>query len=141
MNNLEHTTKKIIKFIYIQPEVSVSLEKILKKFNWLSRDDLHSIMQQMEKNNFVELSPKSPFTLETVGTIDADEIFKESENKKVSSLISVTHVSLTLKGKDNAEEQHALLLKARRELIAQPLVNSLVSGIVGFILGYFFHSM
>ncbi|MES9162126.1 hypothetical protein ABEP64_12315, partial [Cutibacterium acnes] len=76
----------------------------------------------------------------TVGTID-EGIYEESKNKKSSTLIFATHVSLTLKGKDNAEEQHALLLKARKELIAQPLVNSLISGIIGFILGYFFHSM
>lgn len=140
MNNLEHTTKKIIKFIYVQPEVSVSIEKIPRKFKWLNRDDLQSILHQMEESNFVELSPKSSFTFETVGTID-EGIYEESKNKKSSTLIFATHVSLTLKGKDNAEEQHALLLKARKELIAQPLVNSLISGIIGFILGYFFHSM
>jgi hypothetical protein len=140
MNDLAHITNKIIKFIYVQPEVSVSIEKILKKFKWLNRDDLELLLKKMDEDNYVELSPKSSFALETVGTSD-DGSYKESKDNKTSTLIPVTHVSLTLKGKDNAEEQHALLLRAHKEFYARPLINSLISAIVGFLLGYFFQSM
>ena len=90
----------------------------------------------MEKNNFIESSPKSAIKFQTVGSIDDDGNYTKIEDEKIESLVSATHVSLTLKGKENAEEQHTLILKARKELITKPIINSLISGLIGMILGY-----
>ena len=136
MIDFKFYTEKITRYIYLQPEITVSIEKIAKKFHSLTRDELYSILEEMEKNNFIESYPKSAIKFQTVGSIDDDGNYTKIEDEKIESLVSATHVSLTLKGKENAEEQHTLILKARKELITKPIINSLISGLIGMILGY-----
>lgn len=136
MIDFKFYTEKITRYIYLQPEITVSIEKIAKKFHSLTRDELHFVLEDMEKNNFIELSPKSNVIFQYVGSIDDDGNHTKIANEKTEPSVSTTHVSLTLKGKENAEEQHALILKARKELITKPIINSLVSGLIGMIISY-----
>lgn len=141
MNNFDFTVKKIIRFVYLQPEISVSIEKLIAKFGKLTRDDLNTIIQEMAKNNWIELAPTSNLTLTTVGSINDDASVIRVTNNDSVSVIQPTHVSLTLIGKDKALEQNALILQARKELILKPIINTLISGIIGFVLGYLIHLM
>ena len=98
MIDFKFYTEKITRYIYLQPEITVSIEKIAKKFHSLTRDELYSILEEMEKNNFIESSPKSAIKFQTVGSIDDDGNYTKIEDEKIESLVSATHVSLTLKG-------------------------------------------
>lgn len=136
MHNNDYTREKIIKFIYVQPEKSVSIDKILHKFRWITRDDLRSLLLLMEQDDFVILEPKSNISFELVGDVDSYGTLSSIDNGENTPIVEASHVQLALKGKDKAEEHRALLIKSRREFIGKPLYNSLVSGIIGFILGY-----
>ncbi|MDV7688739.1 hypothetical protein [Enterococcus casseliflavus] len=135
MDNFEFTTRKIIKYTYIQSDPLVSIEKILSKFNYLTRDDLNTILNNMEQSGFVEFYPKNNFSF-------VDGIYNEGdplENYDISESLPITefsHIKLTLKGKDDAEEQRALWIKLQKELYTKPVVNTAISGIIGFLIGY-----
>lgn len=139
MNNFEFTAKKIVRFVYMQPEISVSIKKLKTKFRQITIDELDTIIQEMAENNWLELSPKSDFSFTTVASLNDDGLLTEHSGNEPKALVQPTHVSLTLKGKDKALEQHALILQARKELVMRPVINTLISGIVGFVLGYLVH--
>lgn len=126
MTNSNYYYIAILKFIYVQPEVSVSIDKILQKFTRLTKDDVLTLLTDLEKEGFVVLGPTSSFS------------FVDVKTNKSTPVVNPSYVELTLAGKTKAEEKRVLLLKARRELIIKPFVNTLVSSIVGFILGIVF---
>lgn len=138
VNDLEFISKKIISFIYLQPEISVSINKILGKFKWLQKDELDSILKNMEKEGFIELTPKNSFSGQIVGEInDETGKYTKIENGPTIPTKFATHATLTLKGKNCAEEKRALVMKCRKEFYAKPIINSIISGIIGLIIGYF----
>jgi hypothetical protein len=128
--------KKLTTFIYLQPEYEVSIEKTLLHFSKLTRDEFNSLINEAEQEKLVSLTPKSNLSLQDGGEITDEGEFIEITDGEISNIIDPTHISLTLQGKELAEQEHTLSLKAKHTLLINPLINSIISLITGVILGY-----
>lgn len=100
---------------------------------------MNALLQHMEREGYVVLEPKSHVFLTAVGDVNDDGTLTKTGGNDATALVQPTHALLTFDGKNKAEEHKALLLKARRAFILAPIFNSIVSGVVGFALGYVFH--
>jgi len=137
----EFLEKKIINYIYFQPELTVSIDKILNKFNSLTKDELNNLLHDMYENRLINLYPTSTMETQVVGQInDETGEYKRIEDGEVKPILIPQFIGLTLEGKNIAEEHKQLLMKSTRQLILKPLINTSISTIVGIVIGWIIHS-
>lgn len=140
MNN-EFLEKKIINYIYFQPELTVSFDKILNKFRTLTNDELNNLLNDMYKNHLLTIYPTPTVGPQLVGRInDETGEYTQVNDDEIKPIFIPQFASLTLEGKNIAEEHKKLIMKSTRQLILKPLVNTSISTIVGIIIGWIIHS-
>ncbi|AKP66333.1 MULTISPECIES: hypothetical protein [Companilactobacillus] len=129
MENSKFYVKRILSYVYLQPEKSVSSIKVLNKFKTLNIDQLNSILKDMKNDGYIEFDDGTP--MYEVGKVDDDK------NNKTTNISSEKHhIILTLEGQQIAEERKYLAIKTLRQMVLHPIINSIISTIIGIIIGW-----
>lgn len=123
----DHYLNRICKYIYLQPEIAVSIDKIHIKFRMLTIDELRSKLNELDKGDFIDLQPKSSLSYTILG-----------EDDTPIPVTDYNSASLKLKGKEVAEYGRSLYMRSLRTILLQPVVNSVISFAVGFLLAWLF---
>ncbi|MCK8617327.1 hypothetical protein LNP00_02940 [Fructobacillus sp. M158] len=129
MSEINYYRDKILRYIYLQPEVEVSMSKIQNKFNKITIDDFNELYQQYSDDGVIKLGPKGTLKMWTVKkTASGDEELDES---KIINRYST--VQLTLKGKEIVENNKKLVMIGLSKMIANPMISIFIAYVMGVI--------
>lgn len=129
MSEINYYRDKILRYIYLQPEVAVSMSKIQQKFNKITIDEFNNLYQQYSNEGVIKLGPKGTLKIWAVNqNTSGDEELKES---KIIDRYST--VQLTLQGKEIVEHNKKLVMVGLSKMIANPLISILIAYFMGVL--------
>lgn len=132
---------KILRYIYLQPEIDVSIEKINRKFSNITLDELSIILEKMSDDNLLKFGPVSPIEISYTGSVSEDsyETHEYTSPKKQKIIEKYANVTLTIDGREIVEEHKRLFMKTIFWMIAKPFAGYFVAYILGIITPFLLH--
>ncbi|CAK1255218.1 unnamed protein product [Fructobacillus evanidus] len=133
MSEINYYRDKILRYIYLQPEVEVSMSKIQRKFNKITVDEFESLYHEYSDEGLIKLGPKGTINMFTVGAVSDDDPSSQPVSVESKATDRYSTVLLTLKGREIVEHNKKLVMTSWSKMIANPMIAIIISYIIGIL--------
>lgn len=127
---------RIIRYIYLQPEIDVSIKKINQKFSGLTKNQLDNKLEEMSQDNLINFGPRSNLFLNKISIVNDDGTTTNVDNSTPEPISDYSYVTLTLDGQETAEYHRKIFMKTAALLIAKPIISHLITFLLGAVVSF-----
>ncbi|CAH1857543.1 hypothetical protein [Convivina intestini] len=131
MNENTFYRDKLLRYIYLQPETEVSIEKINLKVKNLTKDELMERLQKLVDDGLAKFGPEGTIGIRFIGTVSSVGENNQVENSDVEYNYST--ITLTSEGREIVEYRKRIFMRSLSTMIATPTIGFAVSYFLGVL--------